>query len=53
MNDNLQKDYDKQLKDYIEEHLKIKNYKITYKEQGAIPLFYPLCDLKIHGKLQL
>ena len=42
MNDNSQKDYDKQIKDYIETNLKIKNYKITYKEEGAIPLFYPL-----------
>ncbi len=42
MNDNSQKDYDKQIKDYIVKHLKIKNYKITYKEEGAIPLFYPL-----------
>tara|TARA_Y100001970_G_scaffold199276_1_gene242417 strand:+ start:1641 stop:2708 length:1068 start_codon:yes stop_codon:yes gene_type:complete len=42
MNDNSQKDYDKQIKDYIEKHLKIKNYKISYKEEGAIPLFYPL-----------
>ena len=41
MNDNSQKDYDKQIKDYIEKHLKIKNYRITYKEEGAIPLFYP------------
>ena len=41
MNDGSQKDYDYQIKDYIENHLKIKNYKITYKEEGAIPLFYP------------
>jgi lycopene beta-cyclase len=41
MNDNSQKDYDGQIKDYIEEHLKIKEYKITYREEGAIPLFYP------------
>ena len=41
MNDNSQKDYDQQIKDYIEKHLKIKDYKITYKEEGAIPLFYP------------
>ncbi|MBD1153274.1 lycopene cyclase [Pelagibacterales bacterium SAG-MED24] len=41
MNDNSQKDYDNQIKDYIENHLKIKNYEITYKEVGAIPLFYP------------
>ena len=41
MNDGSQKDYDLQIKDYIENHLKLKNYKITYKETGAIPLFYP------------
>ena len=41
MNDNSQKDYDRQIKEYIEEHLKIKEYEITYKEEGAIPLFYP------------
>lgn len=42
MNDNLQKDYDNQIKGYIEKHLKIRNYEINYKEEGAIPLFYPL-----------
>ena len=42
MNDSSLKDYDYQLKDYLENNLKIKNYKITYKEEGAIPLFYPL-----------
>ena len=41
MNDNSQKDYDHQIKDYIENNLNLKNYKITYKEEGAIPLFYP------------
>jgi lycopene beta-cyclase len=41
MNDNSQKDYDVQIKDYVEKRLKLKNYKITYKEVGAIPLFYP------------
>tara|TARA_B100000965_G_scaffold95972_1_gene78315 strand:- start:53 stop:634 length:582 start_codon:yes stop_codon:yes gene_type:complete len=41
MNDSSQKDYDSQIKDYIENHLNLKNYKITYKEEGAIPLFYP------------
>ena len=35
------KDYDKQIKDYIENYLNLKEYKITYKEEGAIPLFYP------------
>ena len=34
MNDNSQKDYDNQIKNYIENNLKIKNYKITYKEEG-------------------
>jgi len=41
MNDSFEKDYDKQIKDYIKNHLNLKNYKITYKEEGAIPLFYP------------
>jgi lycopene beta-cyclase len=41
INDNSQKDYDNQIKEYIEKHLKIKNYEINYKEEGAIPLFYP------------
>ncbi len=35
-------DYDIQLEKYIKETLKIKNYKINYQEEGAIPLFYPL-----------
>ena len=42
MNNDLEMDYDEQLKNYIENHLNIKNYKINYKEKGAIPLFYPL-----------
>ena len=42
MNDNSEKDYDRQVKDYIANHLKLQNYKIHYKEQGAIPLFHPL-----------
>ena len=41
MTDNSLKDYDNQIKNYIEKNLKIKNYEITYKEEGAIPLFYP------------
>ena len=41
MNDSSQKDYDVQIKDYVEKHLNVKDYKITYKEDGAIPLFYP------------
>ena len=35
------KDYKAQIKNYIN-HLGINNYKITYKEEGAIPLFYPI-----------
>ena len=42
MNDSSQKDYDNQIKEYIEKLLKIKKYEITYKEEGAIPLFYPV-----------
>ena len=42
MNDDSQKDYDQQIKEYIEKKLNLKNYKITYKEIGAIPLFYPI-----------
>ena len=38
---DTEKDYDKQLKSYVENNLKIKNYKIIYKEVGTIPLFYP------------
>ena len=46
MNDEYLKDYDIQLKKYIDETLKIKNYKINYQEEGAIPLFYPLGQTK-------
>ena len=42
MNDNSQKDYENQINNYIKRNLRIKNYEITYKEEGAIPLFYPL-----------
>jgi lycopene beta-cyclase len=41
MSNNLEMNYDEQLKNYIENQLNIKNYKINYKENGAIPLFYP------------
>tara|TARA_A100001011_G_scaffold275279_1_gene284874 strand:+ start:65 stop:1132 length:1068 start_codon:yes stop_codon:yes gene_type:complete len=34
-------DYDLQLKNYIENNLRIKSYKINFTEKGAIPLFYP------------
>ena len=41
MDDITLNDYDIQLEKYIKETLKIKNYKINYQEEGAIPLFYP------------
>ena len=41
MNNDIEMDYDEQLKNYIENRLNIKNYKINYIEKGAIPLFYP------------
>ena len=41
LNDPTLKDYDNQLKNYIENNLRIKNYKINYKETGQIPLFHP------------
>ena len=52
MNDDSQKDYDHQIKDYIENHLNLKNYKITYKEVGAIPLFYPTYE-EIKNKINI
>jgi lycopene beta-cyclase len=52
MNDSSQKDYDHQIKDYIENHLNLKDYKITYKEEGAIPLFYPTYK-KIKNKINI
>ena len=42
MDNKYLNDYDIQLEKYIKENLKIKNYKINYQEEGAIPLFYPL-----------
>ncbi len=41
MDDKTLTDYDIQLEKYIKKTLKIKNYKINYQEEGAIPLFYP------------
>ena len=46
MNDSSEKNYDNQIKDYIENHLNLKDYNITYKEEGAIPLFYPSRDIE-------
>ena len=52
MNDSSQKDYDHQIKDYIENNLNLKNYKITYKEVGAIPLFYPAYE-KVKNQINI
>ncbi len=52
MNDRSQMDYDHQIKDYIEKKLNLKNYKITYKEEGAIPLFYPTYE-EIKNKINI
>jgi len=41
LDDSSLTNYDTQIQQYIKNNLKIKNYKITYKEVGAIPLFYP------------
>ena len=37
-NDSLN-DYEKQIDNYLSNHLNIRQCKVTYKEQGAIPLF--------------
>ena len=52
MNDNSLKDYDNQIKNYIEKNLRIKNYEIVYKEEGAIPLFYPV-NIKEKNKINI
>jgi len=39
--DKSLKDYDSQMKSYIN-RLGLKDYKISFKEEGAIPLFHPL-----------
>ena len=41
LNNSSINDYNNQLKDYIENNLRIKNYKVNFKETGAIPLFHP------------
>ena len=46
LNDETIKDYDSQLKDYLKNYLKLKNYKINFEESGAIPLFYPKKEKK-------
>ena len=41
LDDSSLRDYDSQIIKYIKNNLEIKNYKIIYKEEGAIPLFHP------------
>jgi len=48
LTDESIKDYDNQLKDYLKNYLKLINYKVIFKETGAIPLFYPKKDKKIN-----
>ena len=40
-NDDSLKDYDSQIKSYIKSNFFNPEYEINYKEEGAIPLFYP------------
>ena len=40
-NNSSLKDYDDQIKYYINNRLGLKNYKVTYSEEGSIPMFYP------------
>ena len=48
LNNNSLQDYENQLKDYIENHLNIKKYKINFTETGAIPLFHLRNEQKIN-----
>ena len=44
-NENIM-DYENQIKEYLEKKLKIKDYKIIFKEKGAIPLFKQINSTK-------
>ena len=50
--DSSLKDYDIQIKNYINNQLGLKNYKVNYREEGHIPLFYPL-NIKIKNKINI
>ena len=52
INDKSLKDYDNQIKDYINNSLGLKNYKVTYREEGSIPMFYPP-NLKEKNKINI
>jgi lycopene beta-cyclase len=45
--------YDMQLENYIRSNLGIKDYKITFTEKGAIPLFYPETEDKNKDKINI
>jgi len=53
MNNELLKDYDIQIKNYIENHLNIKDYKINYREEGAIPLFFYPSNIREKNKINI
>jgi lycopene beta-cyclase len=42
MNNNSLKDYDNQLQNYIENHLNIKDYKITYMKKKVLYHYFIL-----------
>ena len=48
LNNTALQDYESQLKDYIENKLRIKDYKINFRETGAIPLFHTLNIKKLN-----
>ncbi len=50
--ENSLKDYNEQVKDYMDNQLRLRNYKITYTEKGSIPLFYPT-NIKERNRLNI
>jgi lycopene beta-cyclase len=48
LNNEKLKDYDKQIDDYLNKHLNIRNCKINFKETGAIPLFRQKKEKKLN-----
>ena len=51
-NDDSLKDYDLQIKSYIKSNFFNPEYEINYKEEGAIPLFYP-SNLNENNKINI
>ncbi len=52
MNNPKIMNYNDQIRKYIEKKLRIKNYEILYKEQGAIPLFKPI-NIKKNNQINI